>query len=267
MPVYCNKCGKANKDQAKFCFSCGAKMSEEILPDKTLSLGSMLENRYKIQERIKKGGMGAVYKAFDTKLNCVCAVKELLPSFGSPEEKEQATDWFQRETRLLANLDHTNLPKVSDYFVTNNNRYYLVMNFIEGEDLESKLETDGNPGLKQEKVFEWATQLLIVLDYLHNQDPPIIYRDMKPANVMIHKDGRAMLIDFGIARALQQDSTTQTIIGTLLYTPLEQLQGKAEPRSDLYALGATMHHILSGIEPVPLMGFESLKNYNPEIFR
>ncbi|MEW6215937.1 MAG: bifunctional serine/threonine-protein kinase/formylglycine-generating enzyme family protein, partial [Nitrospirota bacterium] len=206
--------------------------------------------------------MGAVYKAIDTKFETPCAVKELLPPMGDELEKAQAEDWFKREAKLLNKLDHPNLPKVFDYFISDG-RYYLVMNYIEGEDLETILETHGEPGLPEEAVIEWAKQILEVLDYLHSQNPPIIYRDLKPGNIMIHKDGRVMLVDFGIARAIRKGSkTAKTAIGTEGYSPIEQCHGKPEARSDLYALGATMHHLLTGIDPIPFQ-FKPLTEIDP----
>ena len=265
MAISCNKCGTENNENFKFCGGCGNELNKNYSFKGPLPEGTLLENRYKIIKRLKKGGMGSVYKASDSKLDCICAVKELLPSGSSREEKENATKWFNREAKLLAKLDHPNLPKVTDYFISHN-RYYLVMTFIEGKDLDTVLEKEGKPGLPVDKVIKWSKETLQVLDYLHNSDPPIIYRDIKPGNIMLHKDGRIMLIDFGIARAIHQDSNTQqTIIGTLLYTPLEQLQGKAGPASDIYALGVTMHHLISGIEPMPL-SCEPLIDIMPDIF-
>jgi serine/threonine-protein kinase len=137
------------------------------------------------------------------------------------------------------------------------------MTFIEGIDLETMLSRDGKAGLPADKVMEWSKQILQVLDYLHTQNPPIVYRDIKPGNIMIHKDGRAMLIDFGIARFVQESSKTKkTAIGTPGYSPVEQCRGQVEPRSDLYALGATMHHLLTGIEPLPFK-FVPLSNIVP----
>jgi serine/threonine protein kinase len=203
--------------------------------------------------------MGSVYKALDITLNSTCAIKELSPPSGNTQRQKDAKEWFYREAKILAGLDHANLPKVYDYFVTNN-RYYLVMNFIDGEDLETILEREGKPGLPEEKIIEWSKQILKVLDYLHNQSPPVIYRDLKPSNIMLHKDGRAMLIDFGIARTVNQGSNTQkTAIGTLGYISEEQCQGEPEPRSDIYSLGATMHHLITGEKPLPFK-LEPIKN-------
>ncbi len=224
---------------------------------------TILENRYKIMGLIKSGGMGALYRASDMRLDCICAVKELLPFYGKKEEQEEAKKWFKREAAILAKLDHPNLPKVSDYFISNN-RYYIVMDFIEGDNLKTIVDKE-ETGLEPEKVIKWSKDILKILDYLHTQNPPVIYRDIKPSNIMIHRDGRAILIDFGIARVIEKDSTTEkTIIGTEGYSPVEQYRGKVEARSDIYALGATMHHLLTGLPPVPFK-FEPLREIRPEI--
>lgn len=220
-----------------------------ITSDGPLPSGLLLNNRYKIEKLLKSGGMGAVYKATDTKFNSFCAVKELLPSYSSDEEQKEAEEWFEREAKLLAGLSHPGLPRVFDYFLISG-IYYLVMDFIEGEDLFSILEREGTPGLPQEKVLEWSKEVLRVLDYLHSKNPPVLYRDMKPANIMLGKDGRIFLIDFGIAKVIR-DQRTQTVIGTEGYASPEQCRGKAEARSDLYSLGATIHHLLTGESPVP----------------
>ncbi|MEQ8169874.1 MAG: serine/threonine-protein kinase [Candidatus Eremiobacterota bacterium] len=235
----------------------------EFSQNKPLTEGTILEHRYKIISLVKSGGMGAVYKASDEKLDCICAIKELIPPFGSGKIQEQSALWFQREAKLLARLDHPNLPKVFDYFL-NRYRYYLVMTFIDGEDLDNKLKREGNPGFPEEKVIEWSKEILNLLCYLHNQNPPVIYRDIKPGNIMIHNDGRIMLIDFGIARVISQNDTGKTAIGTGGFAPVEQCRGKAEARSDIYSLGATIHCLLTGIEPLPFK-FEPVRNLVPSI--
>ncbi|MEW6558042.1 MAG: serine/threonine-protein kinase, partial [Elusimicrobiota bacterium] len=229
-----------------------------------LKTGIILENHYKVVNLIKKGGMGAVYKAEDIKSNSIYAIKELIPPLGTSLEQEQAKQWFKREAELLKKLKHPNFPKISDNFISNG-RYYLVMTYIDGQDLETILEKEGNPGLPEQKVIDWAKQILEFLDYLHNQSPPVIYRDIKPSNIMLNKNNQIVLVDFGIARVIHQNSqTTKTIIGTEGYCPVEQYRGKAEPRSDLYSLGATMHHLLTGMSPIPFK-FDPLSTSNPNI--
>ncbi|HPZ10247.1 MAG TPA: serine/threonine-protein kinase, partial [Candidatus Eremiobacteraeota bacterium] len=230
----------------------------------SLSPDSIIGGRYTILSLIKAGGMGAVYKATDGRLDRICAVKELFSDYDNSEEQEYAIKRFNTEAKILSNLQHDHLPVVYDYFIENG-RYYLVMSFIEGEDLDTILEREGTPFLTEDKVVEWAQQILTVLDYLHNQSPPIIYRDIKPANIMIRVDGRAMLVDFGIARVVNpEQKVSKTSIGTDGYAPKEQYKGQVEPRSDIYALGATMHHLLTGEVPVPL-DFEPVSFFNPGI--
>jgi len=260
MFIFCSYCGRENKETSDFC--CGCK---NILFGGFLPADKILKKRYRIISLIKSGGMGAIYKATDNDTELTCAVKELLPPFGDEVEQEKVFLWFQREALILSKLAHPNLPSVMDFFI-NGVRYYLVMEFIEGEDLQTKLFREGRPGFSEKEVIKWMSQVMEVLSYLHNQEPPIIYRDIKPSNIMLKKDGEIKLIDFGLARVIHQKSKTQTIIGTTGYAPLEQLQGKADTRSDIYSLGATMHHLLTGKIPEPFhFKFEPVRNMAPEI--
>ncbi|OQA20006.1 MAG: Serine/threonine-protein kinase PrkC [bacterium ADurb.Bin363] len=265
MTLYCKLCGTKNNDTDKYCSYCGEEIAGgSTLLSSSLSPDSIIGGRYTILSLIKAGGMGAVYKATDGRLDRICAVKELFSDYDNSEEQEYAIKRFNTEAKILSNLQHDHLPVVYDYFIENG-RYYLVMSFIEGEDLDTILEREGTPFLTEDKVVEWAQQILTVLDYLHNQSPPIIYRDIKPANIMIRVDGRAMLVDFGIARVVNpEQKVSKTSIGTDGYAPKEQYKGQVEPRSDIYALGATMHHLLTGEVPVPL-DFEPVSFFNPGI--
>jgi serine/threonine-protein kinase len=211
-----------------------------------------LQDRYRVVKLLGGGGMGQVYLAHDTRLaDKPCAVKELIPDpHLSAEERAQSAAQFQREAAVLAHLSHPNLPNVSDYF-EENERFYLVMDFIEGETLEARLLASPE-GLPQEEVVEWALQLCDVLDYLHGQNPPVIFRDMKPANVMVTPEGKVKLIDFGVVRLFDPSKGTDTLkMGTAGYAPPEQYagQGQTTPRSDVYALGATLYELLTGDDP------------------
>ena len=263
--IFCNSCGSPNIEEACFCNKCGNTIVKIISSD-TLKKGATLDGRYEIIELIKAGGMGAVYKAKDTRLDEYCAVKEMYSQHSDPKEQEYAVKRFHQEAKILARLRHLNLPRVIDHF-TEHGKYYLVMDFIEGEDLEAIVTGKGKKGLPESKIVKYAIQVLDVLDYLHSQEPPIVYRDVKPPNIIIQKnDDNVMLVDFGIARAVMPGSMTKkTTVGTEGYIAPEQYVGKPEPRSDIYALGATMHHLLTGVTPMIPFHFTPLKELNPEI--
>ena len=206
--------------------------------------------RYKIEKPVAAGGMGAVYRAIDTRFNRPCAVKEMLDEFQNDTERTQAVEWFGREATLLLDLNHPCIPRVRDFFVEDG-KHYLVMDFIEGRTLGDVLEKEGNVlgvngarGVPEARARSWGQQICSVLNYLHRQSPPIIFRDLKPSNIMVTERDELKLIDFGIARTFQSQRQA-TIIMTIGYAPPEQLHGMPEPRSDIYALGATLHRVLT----------------------
>jgi len=235
-----------------------------------LEPGTALQNRYLIQSVIGVGGMGAVYRARDLhfpNVVKVVAVKEMINQARDPVVRNTIVRNFEREANLLATLDHPAIPRIYDYF-THNERSYLILEFINGKDLEAILnETEGF--LPQEKVVQWAVELCDVLSYLHNHKPePIIFRDMKPSNVMINQYGHVVLIDFGIAKPFQSGQRG-TMIGTEGYSPPEQYRGEATHLADIYALGATLHHLLTKKDPrleAPFsFGERLIRQINPEV--
>ncbi len=231
--------------------------------------------RYRVEQLVASGGMGAVYKAMDTRFNRPCAVKEMLDEFQSDAERSQAVEWFRREATLLLDLNHPCIPRVRDFFVEGD-RHYLVMDFIEGRTLGEVLEKEGNVaglngarGVSEARARSWTQQLCNVLNYLHHQNPPIIFRDLKPTNIMVTARDEIKLIDFGIARTFQKSQQQVTIIMTLGYAPPEQLHGMPEPRSDLYALGATMHRLLTHHDAAnnkpSIFSFPPIRSLRPDI--
>lgn len=210
----------------------------------TLSTGQVLNERYRIVKLLGQGGFGAVYRAWDTRLNVACALKE---NFANAVDAQRQ---FEREATLLANLRHPNLPRVTDTFILANLGQYLVMDYIEGEDLQEKL--DRQAALSVDDIVSWCEEVCQALDYLHNQKSPIIHRDIKPANIKITPEGHAILVDFGIAKVFDPGSNTTAGARAVTppYSPYEQYgRGGTDARSDIYALGVTMYILLTRQEP------------------
>ena len=253
----CPKCKNPNRVSARFCATCGAPLLVGVadsapVPSDTVPLpsGTILQGRYRIEGLLGKGGFGAVYRAWDLSLSRLCAVKENLDT--SSEAQRQ----FAREATVLASLNHTNLPRVTDHFIISGQGQYLVMDFVEGQDLISMVERHGLPPVEQ--TLEWLGEVMDALVYLHSRQPPVVHRDIKPANIRItpgdelHRNGKAMLVDFGLVKA--SDPHTKTTLGaravTPGYSPPEQYgQGHTDSRSDIYALGATLYALLTGQDP------------------
>jgi len=216
----------------------------------TLKAGSVLQERYAIMGILGVGGMGAVYRARDLRFPNVTklvAVKEMINLAPDPALREMVIRNFEREANLLATLNHPSIPKIYD-IIHASDRSYLVMEYIEGKDLEAVLN-DTTGYLPQEQVLTWAIQLCDVLTHIHGHEPePIVFRDMKPSNVMMDQLENVRLIDFGIAKGFQMGQKG-TMIGTEGYSPPEQYRGEAGPAGDLYALGATLHHLLTRKDP------------------
>lgn len=235
---------------------------------KQLDPGTVLNARYEITRRIGGGGMGAVYLAKDHNLgDAARAVKEMVESHLDPAQHEKAIGDFKRESLLLTSLEHPSIPTIYDYFYDQTlGRFYLVMRYISGGDLASRLRNAPGSRIDEKTVCDWGMQVADVLEYLHSRPKQIIYRDLKPANLMIDgNSGRVMLIDFGIARWVKQEEKGVTAVGTMGYAPPELFAGRVEPRSDVYSLGATMFHLLTGSDPQdnPLLIFDFAKNPRP----
>jgi eukaryotic-like serine/threonine-protein kinase len=252
----CPQCNSANRDISRFCSECGAALpgSKPLAPEPapesgpapgaTVITGSMLIERYRIISELGRGGFGAVYRAWDTRLNRAVAVKENL--LDAAESQRQ----FSREAQVLADLSHPNLPRVIDYFTIPGRCQYLVMDFVEGEDLQSMLGHAQRVELEQ--ALAWIAQVAEALEYLHGHEPPLLHRDIKPANIRITPKGKAMLVDFGLVKAYHP--TMKTTLGARAvspgYAPPEQYGlGATDERSDIYALAATLYALLTLNQP------------------
>jgi eukaryotic-like serine/threonine-protein kinase len=223
---------------------------ENASAPRQLQAGVILANRYSIQEVVGLGGMGSVYRARDLhfpNVTKLVAVKEMINTAPDPLVRATIVQNFEREANLLATLSHGSIPRIYDYFSLES-RSYLVLEFIHGKDMEAIIN-DNNGFLPEDQVLTWAIELCDVLDYLHKHKPdPIIFRDMKPSNVMINSNGDVILVDFGIAKSFQS-GIKGTMIGTEGYSPPEQYRGEATPMADVYAMGATIHHALTRRDP------------------
>lgn len=253
--MLCPTCQTNNAEGVAFCVDCGTRL-EAPAPAARPDVGALpqqtiLQDRYVITQKLGQGGMGAVYRASDRRLSTVSwAIKEMIePGVASPEDIRRARDAFRHEAEMLAALSHQNLPRVTDHF-EQGGKAYLVMEFVPGETLLGVLRRDGLPQ-PQARVFEWARQLCDALEYLHAQNPPIIFRDLKPANIMLTPQGQIKLIDFGIARLFKPGQAKDTqAFGTVGYSAPEQYgQGQTDQRSDVYSLGVLMHQLLTGYDP------------------
>ena len=258
----------AESEEFSSLTSRGDEPARKRSKPKSLVAGKVLNSRYEIVRRIGGGGMGAVYLAKDRNLgDAPRAVKEMIESHLDDTQHEKAIADFKRESLLLTSLEHPSIPTVYDYFYDDNSeRFYLVMKFIPGSDLSSRLRKTPGGRIEEPTVTEWAIQTADVLEYLHTRRQAIIYRDLKPANLMLDSNNnRIMLIDFGIARWVNKQEKGVTAVGTMGYAPPELFSGRADPRVDIYSLGATMFHLLTGSDPQdnPLLIFDFAKNPRP----
>lgn len=276
----CPNCGALARTGARFCRKCSHPLTDQRPdpPQGPFGTGALLPltelvNRYVILKKVAQGGMGAIYKAQDKHLqDKIVAIKEMSESAIAPADREQVVKAFHREAELLARLDHPNLVRVTNRF-QNDDRHFMVMEFVPGQTLDDMLKAQKAKGepFPEKQVLVWADQLCDVLAFLHNQDPKIIYRDVKPANVMVVDDTNIVkLIDFGITRFYKPGKKKDTIeFGTDGYAPPEQY-GKAQTdeRADVYALGVTLHELLTLHDPTTkLFDFPPVRQLNSQVSR
>jgi len=283
--VNCPRCGSDNRAHARYCSVCGTGLQPGVpapqpaIPDEQTGKPptSGLENqatsllpaqdipkitnyaeelvetatsvvllgRYRILSELGRGGYGAVYRAWDIHLNKAVAIKENLDS--TPDAQRQ----FSREASILAHLSHPNLVRVTDHFAMPGEGQYLVMDFVEGEDIETLIKRQG--AIPLDHALGWCYQVIDALDYLHSRRPQVLHRDIKPANIRITPDGRALLVDFGLVKInIPEVPTTHGARGVSPgYAPPEQYgKGKTDGRSDIYSLSATLYHMVTGQKPV-----------------
>lgn len=225
-------------------------------------IGAVIDDKYEILKEIGRGGMSIVYLAMDKRLNKQWAVKEIRKR-GNGKNDEIVINSLLAEADLMKRLDHPALPRIVD-IIDNGITIYIVMDYIEGESLDKILNEYG--AQPEETVITWAKQICDVLNYLHSQKPPIIYRDMKPANVMLKPEGNIKIIDFGIAREYKEQNLADTkVLGSKGYAPPEQYNGQTDPRSDIFALGMTMHQLLTGVDPRNGEPYVPVRQWNPEL--
>jgi serine/threonine protein kinase len=235
---------------------------EEPMIDGFLDSDVILKDRYAVIEPIKAGAMGGIYLARDLFLNNLVAVKELY-LHSTSDSHDHIINSFKREFDILSNLDHPNLPRGIDYF-NYGEGFYIVMDYIEGNDLETIIEETFGQGIQEQKVLDWSLSICSILDYLHNLSPPVIYGDLKPSNIVLHdSDGKIFLVDFGLAKILYENEEDRPAVGTAGYAPPEQYRGEHDTRSDIYSLGVTIYHLLTAMAPAVPFEFVPPKNLNP----
>jgi phosphate transport system substrate-binding protein len=236
---------------------------------------SISQGRYVIDKALGKGGMGSIFLAHDTRLDDKpVVIKEMLHDFANDAERIEAEEAFKGERKTLAGLRHPNIPQITD-FPTESGRFFIVQDYVDGEDLQKKLDALGGKPLPERQVLQWTSQVLSVLDYLSKQNPQVIHRDIKPANILVDSSGRVQVVDFGVAshrfRVNAPGASTaraSAAMGTPGYAPREQFTGDETPLSDLYALGATMHQLLTGRNPQgvePLFTYPPIRQLNPSV--
>jgi eukaryotic-like serine/threonine-protein kinase len=293
----CPYCRAENREGTRYCSNCGKLLAMPNVPavpitpvsstlnssissddtsyptapaatSRSLAPGSRLQGgRYLVRSVLGQGGMGAALLATDIRLDGkLVVIKELISDQTNPAQQQEDVRNFKREVATLAHIDHPLIPNVTDHF-QEGLRYFMVQEYIEGENLEDRLERT-KQSMKEREVLICASEVLDILSYLARQTPPIVHRDIKPANIIVgSRDRRAHLVDFGIARSKEAQSKQTAALGTPGYAPPEQYQGNADPRSDLYALAATLHHLLTNRDPRnhPPFNFPPVRTLNPDV--
>jgi len=281
--MICPICGTNNKEDTVKCIKCGLilspgkvgalKKAEANMRAKKKKKASsrsfpryLGKGRYMVKKKLAAGGMSRVLLAKDSKMDCFVVIKEMLPFFEDDKDAEYLVRRFQEEAKLLYRLDHPGLPKVKDYF-TEEDRLYFIMQYIDGKTLAKIALNRPGRRIKMEEGLKWMKEVIEILSYLHNQDPPVIHRDIKPHNIMLDKSNRIYLVDFGIAREVTGQAGTGTTVGTFGYASPEHFTGKFLFSSDLYSLGATFHMLLSGTDPRerPPFEFPPLTEYRNDV--
>ena len=284
----CQYCGTANRADAAYCNHCGGALSATATASTRASVTAqaaptaaappsnatgrlppnfLIKGCYLIEKNVGQGGMAAVYRARDTRNNSIVAIKEMSQDGLAPDELKEALESFRFEADTLMRLRHPNLPRVYGRF-SDGARHYLVMEFIEGRTLEQKQQSAGGGALPEADVLGWARQICHVLSYLHQQTPPIIFRDLKPANVMLTDAGQIKLIDFGIARVFAPGRVRDTqVLGTPGFAPPEQYgKTQTDARADQYALACTLYQMLTGYDPaLTPFALPPMRSRNPQI--
>jgi serine/threonine protein kinase len=293
----CPDCKAENRDGTRYCSTCGRSLVVPSVPaapttpatslvfdssagddtsyptvlagpSSSLVPGSRLQGgRYVIKSVLGQGGMGAALLATDIRLDGkLVVIKELISDHTNPTKQQEDVRNFKREVSTLAHIDHPLIPSVTDHF-QEGPRYFMVQEYVEGENLEDRLDRTDQP-MREKEALVCASEILDILSYLAQQTPPIVHRDIKPANIIVGaRDRRAHLVDFGIARGGEGHRKQTAALGTPGYAPPEQYQGNADPRSDLYALSATIHHLLTNRDPrnYPPFNFPPVSSLNPEL--
>lgn len=287
LEIFCEECGAANVHRATVCIACQRTLvTEALLPVVPLpvkvvpvaplqvvagvtgsssrrKVGSLLAGRYRLLREIGQGGFGSVYRARDMQqYGRLVAIKQINLEKLNPQEVIEATDTFNREVTLLSSLNHPNLPKIYAHF-TDANHWYLVMEYIEGQTLEEYLQRKRRGYLSLRQVLRIGLAVAKVLSYLHEQSPAVIFRDVKPANIMLTPTGHVYLIDFGIARRFspQKNKDTGPLGSPGFAAPEQYGRAQSDPRTDIYGLGATLQTLLTGRDPLELrLGQASLRS-------